>query len=163
MFLGAIAGFLGVYLIAKTDPAQTGHAIAFSLACGVFWGPVISGAEAIVTKEKTQAIAQAVATQHDELKVTKAAMDAQANHLQASLAEVTRQAEAVERARQKLLDVTRSTSHLSPNVRTQLEQITTATIHRQLDRSSANLDTIQRELKATELAPLNSRIFTRDE
>jgi hypothetical protein len=54
MFMGGLAGFLGVYLIAKTDPSARTHAIAFSLACGLFWGPVISGAEAVVNRSKVE-------------------------------------------------------------------------------------------------------------
>jgi 1,4-dihydroxy-2-naphthoate octaprenyltransferase len=63
IFLGVIAGFLGVYLIAKTDPAQTTHAIAFSLACGLFRGTVISGAEAIFNRSKVEQASRDAAAQ----------------------------------------------------------------------------------------------------
>lgn len=58
VFLGGLAGYLGVVLIAKTDTKEHFHASAFALACGLFWGPVITGAKAIVTQKEAQETAR---------------------------------------------------------------------------------------------------------
>lgn len=59
VFLGGLAGFLGVFLVARTDPKAHVHAMAFALACGLFWGPVISGAKAMVSlQESREALAR---------------------------------------------------------------------------------------------------------
>jgi hypothetical protein len=60
MFLGTLAGLLGVFLVAKTDPTAPGHALAFSLACGIFWSPVIASVEALVVREEVEERAQQV-------------------------------------------------------------------------------------------------------
>lgn len=47
------AGFLGVYLVAKTDTSHRAHAIAFAIACGLSWAPIIKASSALV-EEKTE-------------------------------------------------------------------------------------------------------------
>ena len=55
LFLGMGAGVLGVYLIAKTDMSAQLHALAFAMACGLAWRPVLEGAGAAVEAQITAA------------------------------------------------------------------------------------------------------------
>lgn len=53
IFLGMGAGFLGVYLIAKTDTSQLTHALGFAIACGLSWAPIMDATTALV-KQNTE-------------------------------------------------------------------------------------------------------------
>lgn len=161
MFLGAIAGFLGVYLIAKTDPAQTAHAIAFSLACGVFWGPVISGAEAMVNRQEVKEAAKSIAVQHDELKATKSELAVQAKALQTSLDDVQRQAEEIDRARRELVALTQRVPQVGPTVRSQLNEINTGKIQSNLATNSRAIKGISGQLDR-KLPPLELRVLNHE-
>lgn len=48
ILLGAVAGLLGVYIIAKSDTRDRVHLIAFAVLCGLSWRPIIDGASAYV-------------------------------------------------------------------------------------------------------------------
>lgn len=49
IFLSGIAGFLGVFLVAKNEPEPHAYVAAFAVVCELFWVSVISGAKAIVS------------------------------------------------------------------------------------------------------------------
>ena len=51
---------LGVYLIAKTDMSATLHALAFAMACGFAWRPVLEGASALVEEQVALATETAI-------------------------------------------------------------------------------------------------------
>jgi len=147
MFLGAIAGFLGVYLIAKTDPAQTIHAIAFSLACGVFWGPVISGAEAIVNRSNVEKASREVAAQQVEVVRAQTEIARQAQRAQADLESLVRKAQELDLTRQQIMALSQSGVPVSPEIRSRLDRIDTVDIRRELEASSARLEVIGRDLQ----------------
>jgi hypothetical protein len=151
MFLGAIAGFLGVYLIAKTDPAETTHAIAFSLACGVFWGPVISGAEAIVNRSKVEQASREVAAQQAAVVRAQAEVADTAQRVQADLAGVAQKAQELDRARREIMALSQSGVAVSPEIRNRLERIDTVEIRRELEASSARLELLGQELQEIHL------------
>ncbi len=151
MFLGAIAGFLGVYLIAKTDPAQTTHAIAFSLACGVFWGPVISGAEAIVNRSKVEQASREVAAQQVAVVRAQHEIATQAQRGQADLESVVQKAQELDRTRQQIMALAQGGVPLSPEIRNRLERINTEGIRRELGSSAARLEVIGQELQEIHL------------
>jgi len=48
VFLGMGAGYLGVYLIAKTDTSHLHHALGFSVACGLSWAPIMNASNALI-------------------------------------------------------------------------------------------------------------------
>jgi len=48
MFVGAIAGAIGVYLLTASDPIAI-RTYIFAVVCGLMWQPVIASAERIVT------------------------------------------------------------------------------------------------------------------
>ncbi|MBX3724502.1 MAG: hypothetical protein KF823_01115 [Xanthomonadales bacterium] len=147
MFLGGIAGYLGVYLIAKTDPAQTGHAIAFSLACGIFWGPVISGAEAVVNRAQVEQKAQALAVQQVGLVRAQGELSAQAQALQQELARATARATELDRAHRILLEQAQGGADGSrPTVRARLDELDTARVRTELQASAANVERLHRQL-----------------
>lgn len=63
LFLGAGAGLLGVYVLAKTDTRQTMHCLGFSLACGLSWAPVFDASTALVEKSQQEAAKNSVQKQ----------------------------------------------------------------------------------------------------
>lgn len=109
MFLGAIAGCLGVYLVAKTDPSLPGHALSFSLACGIFWGPVISGAQAIVSRSQVEQRAQGLNDKQTQLFGAQEQLTKRAEELQAEINATATRAEELEQAKARLLELSRST------------------------------------------------------
>ncbi len=68
MFLGTLAGLLGVFLVAKTDPQAPSHALAFALACGIFWSPVIASVQALVVRQEVRERSQQVAFQEEQVQ-----------------------------------------------------------------------------------------------
>ena len=48
--IGAVAGFLGVYVIARTDTKHFTHCLGLALACGLSWQVVIESAAGIVNQ-----------------------------------------------------------------------------------------------------------------
>lgn len=157
MFLGAIAGFLGVYLVAKTDPAQTAHAIAFSLACGVFWGPVISGAEAMVKRSQVEAQSQHVAVQQVALLRTQDEVAQRTEALQVELNNALRRVEQLDAAKRRLAELSQGGIASSGlHIRNQLEAINTGEIRSELQSSSENVARISRDLARISLAERRS-------
>lgn len=161
MFLGGIAGFLGVYLIAKTDPAQTAHAIAFSLACGIFWGPVISGAEAIVNRVQVEQQSERVAEDRATLQEATQAFAEETRKLQLDLVEARRRADELERIRQALqAQVSRANPQGGRAMIEQLDRFDTARLRGQFDASAARIAEIDRNverIRTTPVRPLVSR------
>ncbi len=161
MFLGGIAGFLGVYLIAKTDPAQTAHAIAFSLACGIFWGPVISGAEAIVNRVQVEQQSEQVAEDRTTLQQAKQEFAEETQKLQLDLSAAKQRADELERIRQALQEqVTRTNPQGGQTIIDQLNRFDTAQFRSQLDSSATRIGQINRDvesIRTTPVRPLVSR------
>jgi hypothetical protein len=58
IFMGAVAALFGCYLLTSTDFTEV-KGFVFAVACGVFWGPVITGAQAYMNQYAGgQAVAQ---------------------------------------------------------------------------------------------------------
>jgi hypothetical protein len=57
--VGGVASYLGVYLLANTDTKQRSHCLAFAVACGLSWKPVVEAATTLVSKGITQNRAEA--------------------------------------------------------------------------------------------------------
>lgn len=74
MFLGGLAGLLGVFLIAKTDPGAPAHALAFSLACGLFWSPVFASVEALIARQQVEQRAQELEAMDQQLRIDRNAL-----------------------------------------------------------------------------------------
>lgn len=164
MFLGGIAGFLGVYLIAKTDPAQTAHAIAFSLACGIFWGPVISGAEAVVNRAQVEQLSEQVAEDRATLQQAKQAFAEEARKLQLDLGAARRRADELERIRQALqAQVSRANPQGGQAIVEQLDRLDTARLRGQLDASATRIAQIDREVESIRTTPVRPPVSRRDD
>ncbi len=56
IFLGMGAGYLGVYVIAKTDTRQLTHCLGFAVACGLSWAPIMDATTALVENNKQRAL-----------------------------------------------------------------------------------------------------------
>jgi hypothetical protein len=54
VFMGAMAALFGCYLLTSTDFHET-KGFVFAIACGVFWGPVITGAQTYMNQYATSA------------------------------------------------------------------------------------------------------------
>lgn len=74
MFLGMGTGYLGVYLVAKTDTSHRMHALGFAMACGISWAPIMQASSALIKQntelgliEKTQEIGSLVEHEGDLL------------------------------------------------------------------------------------------------
>jgi hypothetical protein len=75
--LGMGAAVLGVYLIAKTDMNATLHALAFAMACGFSWRPVLEGAGALVEAQVAQATEAAIDESTEEAVASSESLRAQ--------------------------------------------------------------------------------------
>ena len=57
-FLGALAAFAGIFLIANTDRTDRLRCLAFASICGFVWNPVLNAASALVTVRASRAAAE---------------------------------------------------------------------------------------------------------
>lgn len=72
LLLGAGAGLLGVYVLAKTDTRQVMHCLGFALACGLSWSPVFEASSALIEKNQQD---EARRTVQKEIEETGAAVE----------------------------------------------------------------------------------------
>jgi len=72
LLFGAVAGFLGVYLIANSDTSdkELRHTLAFALICGVCWNPVIEAGKQTVNAAIGASDARSAEKQVDTLQQT---------------------------------------------------------------------------------------------
>jgi len=75
--VGGIAAALGVFLIANSDTKELKHTLAFAIACGVFWQPVIQSARSFVGQTSTASQTATLQSANDE--VAKAATSGTGN------------------------------------------------------------------------------------
>jgi len=65
--VGGIAAALGVFLIANSDTTQLKHTLAFAVACGIFWQPVIQSARSFVVQTSTASQTASLQTANSEV------------------------------------------------------------------------------------------------
>ncbi len=82
IFFGMAAGYLGVYVIARTDTTKMAHALGFALACGLSWAPVIDASGALVQQHIEQALGQQVEQANETIETALAEIpDAEGDRL----------------------------------------------------------------------------------
>ena len=67
LVVGGIAALFGVYLLANSDTEQLIRTLAFAVACGVFWQPVIDSARTFVSQTATAGETANLQTSSQEL------------------------------------------------------------------------------------------------
>ncbi|MGI0117507.1 hypothetical protein [Zooshikella sp. RANM57] len=71
IFLGMGAGFLGVYVIAKTDTSQFAHALGFAIACGLSWAPIMDASTALIKQNTEKQLAHETEYLSKKVKIEK--------------------------------------------------------------------------------------------
>jgi hypothetical protein len=75
LVVGGISAIFGVYLLANSDTDQLVRTLAFAVACGVFWQPVIDSARNFVSQTAAASQAASLQTASQELGQLAASND----------------------------------------------------------------------------------------
>jgi hypothetical protein len=69
VLLGAVAAFVGVYLLTKTDTSDMKRCLAFALICGIFWSPVFEGMTEVIESNKEKQLKANVAQSIEQINM----------------------------------------------------------------------------------------------
>jgi|GEM_PF-5971313 len=149
MFLGTLAGLLGVFLVAKTDPAAPAHALAFSLACGIFWSPVIASVEALVVREQVEQREQQVEAKDRSLAVERHRLTELTSDLEQQISVLERRQGQLERLRENMLTDPGDPGSNEARMRA-LRDLGLSGDSQSLNEASTRLEDIRRNLTVTD-------------
>ena len=80
--LGITSGYIGVYLLAKSDTRNFTHCLGFALVCGIAWAPVIDGGTALVKQHRENKLEKTASlTKNDIVKTVSEIKDADNKNL----------------------------------------------------------------------------------
>lgn len=161
MFLGTLAGLLGVFLIAKTDPQAPAHALAFALACGIFWSPVIASVQALVVRQEVQERQQQVAIKEEQVQqrqqqvaIEEQRLDSERSRLSDLTVDLQQQLSTMETQRRELQQLRENALEDPPGrslneARMQRLRELNLAEDQSLNQTSRQLQEIRRNLSAT--------------